>query len=249
MASSRPQVLVDALSVASGGGKSYAINLLRELEEDDRGFDFTIALPEDALEDLPPAGVRSDRVALPAPGNPLRIAGRILYEEFYVPASRAALRRRVRGRGPPLAPADVAYGRRAPQPQHLRPHLLRRCATPHAPLPRSARREARDAHHLSEPGRGGSDRRLPRALEGANSGRAARRRRERVRPRRPVPLRTPLSLPALRDRAAQEPGDPGRGAALLQRFVPGGPRSRRLADRSRLSSDAARTSSASAIAS
>jgi len=85
MASSRPQVLVDALSVASGGGKSYAINLLRELEEDDRGFDFTIALPEDALEDLPSTGARIDRVALPAPGNPLRIAGRILYEEFYVP--------------------------------------------------------------------------------------------------------------------------------------------------------------------
>lgn len=95
MARRRPQVLVDALSVASGGGRSYAINLLRQLEEDDRGLDFTIALPDGALDEEREIGARVEHVTLPAVGSPLRMPARILYEELMIP---------VRGRG-----FDVVY--------------------------------------------------------------------------------------------------------------------------------------------
>jgi hypothetical protein len=36
-----PRILVNALSMSQGGGRSYVINLLRELRKDDRGFRFT----------------------------------------------------------------------------------------------------------------------------------------------------------------------------------------------------------------
>lgn len=85
MARRRPQVFVDALSVASGGGRSYAINLLRQLDDDDRGLDFTVALPKGALDEAKGGGAQVERVTLPAAGNPFRMPARILYEELMVP--------------------------------------------------------------------------------------------------------------------------------------------------------------------
>ncbi len=79
------RVLVDALSVTSGGGKSYAVNLLRELSRDHRGLDFTILLPDDALEGVECGRVHLQRLRLPATGSPLRLAARLAYEELVIP--------------------------------------------------------------------------------------------------------------------------------------------------------------------
>ena len=86
MSRPRRKILVDALSVSGGGGRSYAINLVRELRRDDRGLDFSILLASDTLEDLELGPIEPIRINLPGTSRPgLRTAARLLYEQISVP--------------------------------------------------------------------------------------------------------------------------------------------------------------------
>lgn len=70
------------LSVAHGGGRSYAVNLLRQLERDDRGFHVTLLVPPGDLARL--ATRRVEVRSLPLPSG-LRLPLRLLYEELVLP--------------------------------------------------------------------------------------------------------------------------------------------------------------------
>ncbi len=79
----QPRVLVNALSWSLGGGKTYVLNLMRELSRDSRGFEFTVLVGQGQL---PPGieGVQIARVRLPrVPG--LGALSRVLYEETLLP--------------------------------------------------------------------------------------------------------------------------------------------------------------------
>jgi glycosyltransferase involved in cell wall biosynthesis len=82
----RRRILIDALSLGQGGGgRSYLLNLLRELGSDCRGFDFTVLgdpqqLPVTEGGRLDVLGVRLPEVA-PGARVPLRVA----YEETVLP--------------------------------------------------------------------------------------------------------------------------------------------------------------------
>jgi glycosyltransferase involved in cell wall biosynthesis len=82
----RPRVLINALSLASGGGgRSYLVNTLHELGQDSRGFDFTVLLDaHDPLAAVDHARVDVARLRLPAVG-PARLPLRVLYEEIALP--------------------------------------------------------------------------------------------------------------------------------------------------------------------
>ncbi len=85
MSKSRPRILVDALSVAGGGGHSYATNLIRELERDDRGFRFTFLIPPGRLEEISTQRVTLCPVKLPRSQRAFGIAARFAYEELVLP--------------------------------------------------------------------------------------------------------------------------------------------------------------------
>jgi glycosyltransferase involved in cell wall biosynthesis len=79
------RILVDALSVTSGGGHSYAVNLIKELDRDNRGFRFTFAVPTGALSEIPTTNVTIRPVRLPDSHPALRLAARFAYEELILP--------------------------------------------------------------------------------------------------------------------------------------------------------------------
>jgi glycosyltransferase involved in cell wall biosynthesis len=81
----RPRILVNALSVTHGGGRTYALNLLRELEARDRGFAFTVLVPPGELEDIALSRVTREVVRLPGSPGALRLVSRIFYEELLLP--------------------------------------------------------------------------------------------------------------------------------------------------------------------
>lgn len=85
MSNARPKLLINALSVTVGGGRSYATNAALEFDRDDRGFDVTLLVSPGSLDDL-----QLDRVAMRVAGIPnvpqsLRRIWRVLYELTVVP--------------------------------------------------------------------------------------------------------------------------------------------------------------------
>jgi glycosyltransferase involved in cell wall biosynthesis len=86
----RPRILINALSLnKGGGGHSYLSNVLRELERDSRGFDFTVLAGADLA---PPdgGGVAWERVNLPATGSKARVPVRVVYEQTCLPGRARA---------------------------------------------------------------------------------------------------------------------------------------------------------------
>ena len=81
----RPRVLINALSLSDGGGRSYATNLLRELSRDDRGFRFCVLALPGTLDGLETEGLEV-QIARPFP-SPHALKGpmRVLYEQSVVP--------------------------------------------------------------------------------------------------------------------------------------------------------------------
>jgi glycosyltransferase involved in cell wall biosynthesis len=77
-----PRILINALSVTQGGGRSYIRNLLRELERDSRGFDFTVIGAADQLTAEDTGAIEAVRVALP---RSVRLPYRIFYEVAILP--------------------------------------------------------------------------------------------------------------------------------------------------------------------
>lgn len=84
--SSRKEILINALSLVPGGGsRSYVVNLLRELERDDRGFSFTLLLPSGDFSWLPSQRVRVRQARFPQRPGLVRLAWRLGYEELVLP--------------------------------------------------------------------------------------------------------------------------------------------------------------------
>jgi glycosyltransferase involved in cell wall biosynthesis len=77
------RILLNALSVTDGGGRTYARNLLRELAADPRGFEFAVLCAAQRLPELEADGVPCLPVRLPAgrTGTALRVA----WEELALP--------------------------------------------------------------------------------------------------------------------------------------------------------------------
>ena len=105
----KPRILVNALSMSQGGGRSYIVNVLRELSRDDRGFRFTLLATPDQLEGLDASGVEVESLRLPSKPRALRLPLRVLYEEIGLPvrARRFDLLYCVGDICPPLAPVPV----------------------------------------------------------------------------------------------------------------------------------------------
>ena len=103
------RILVNALSVSQGGGRSYVVNLLRELRRDDRGFRFTLLATPEQLAGLDATGVAVETVRLPRGPRALRLPARVLYEEVGLPvrARRFDLLYCLADICPPFAPAPV----------------------------------------------------------------------------------------------------------------------------------------------
>jgi glycosyltransferase involved in cell wall biosynthesis len=104
-----PRVLVNALSMSQGGGRSYVVNLLRELRRDDRGFHFTLLASRDQVEGLDISGVDLAPVRLPARPRALRLPLRVLYELAGLPprSRRFDLLFCCADVSPPIAPVPV----------------------------------------------------------------------------------------------------------------------------------------------
>lgn len=82
----RPRILINALSLSQGGGgHSYLVNLLRELERDSRGLDFTVLSASEALAARENGRIEWAKVRLPALGNAARVPLRVAYEEVVLP--------------------------------------------------------------------------------------------------------------------------------------------------------------------
>lgn len=86
---SQPRVLINTLSLSLGGGRSYVVNLLRELGRDPRGFDFSVLVSSGQLSSAEIGGLRSTTVRLPSPRAATRVAFRVLYEETVLPLQAA----------------------------------------------------------------------------------------------------------------------------------------------------------------
>ena len=78
------RVLINALSLGDGGGRSYVVNLLRELARDNRGMRFTVLLPSDALAVVPPGPIDAQVIELPRRPSWSAVP-RVLYEETLLP--------------------------------------------------------------------------------------------------------------------------------------------------------------------
>ncbi len=76
------RILINALSVTQGGGRSYIRNLLRELERDPRGFEFTVIGAADQLTPEDTGEIEAVRVTLPGSA---RLPFRIFYEVVILP--------------------------------------------------------------------------------------------------------------------------------------------------------------------
>jgi glycosyltransferase involved in cell wall biosynthesis len=86
---SRRRVLVNTLSLTHGGGRSYVVNLLRELDRDPRGFDFTVLATSGQLSAEETGGLRVANVRLPSPRIAARVVFRVMYEEGVLPLRAA----------------------------------------------------------------------------------------------------------------------------------------------------------------
>ncbi len=85
----RPRVLVNTLSLTHGGGRSYVVNLLREIERDPRGFEFSVLAASGQLSAAETGGLHVMKVRLPSPRAAARVAFRVLYEETLLPLRAA----------------------------------------------------------------------------------------------------------------------------------------------------------------
>jgi len=81
----RRRILVNTLSLTHGGGRSYVVNLLRELNRDARGFDFTILTASQQLSQAEIGRLGVLNVRLPSPQVAARVLFRVLYEEILLP--------------------------------------------------------------------------------------------------------------------------------------------------------------------
>lgn len=82
----RPRILINALSLTrEGGGLSYLLNLLRELERDSRGLEFTVLSASDDLSPTPDSRIAWSRVKLPPFGHVARVPLRVAFEEALLP--------------------------------------------------------------------------------------------------------------------------------------------------------------------
>jgi glycosyltransferase involved in cell wall biosynthesis len=84
-AMSRRRVLVNALSLTQGGGRSYVTNVLRELDRDDRGFDVTVLVSPGQLRRDAASHLVIQSARLPGADRPSRVLARVLYEETLLP--------------------------------------------------------------------------------------------------------------------------------------------------------------------
>ena len=82
---SEPRVLINALTVIDGGGRSYILNLLRELGADSRGFHFTVLMVVEQLSEQELAGLEHKAVRLTGGSSLARLAQRLLYEQAVLP--------------------------------------------------------------------------------------------------------------------------------------------------------------------
>jgi glycosyltransferase involved in cell wall biosynthesis len=78
-------VLVNTLSLSHGGGWSYVVNLLRELDRDSRGFDVTVLAASGLLSSAQTGNLPVAQVRLPSPRMAGRVVFRVLYEETMLP--------------------------------------------------------------------------------------------------------------------------------------------------------------------
>jgi glycosyltransferase involved in cell wall biosynthesis len=103
------RILVNALSMSQGGGRSYVVNLLRELRRDDRGFRFTLLATAEQLEGFDTTALDVEELRLPAQPRALRLPLRVLYEELGLPllARNFDLLYCVADICPPVAPVPV----------------------------------------------------------------------------------------------------------------------------------------------
>ena len=87
------RVLINALSLTQGGGRSYVTNVLRELERDDRGFRFTVLVSPGQLNSTVGSKLDVETAKLPASAARSRVLARVGYEEAVLPfrARRFAL--------------------------------------------------------------------------------------------------------------------------------------------------------------
>jgi len=82
----RNRILINALSLAKGGGgHSYLVNVLRELERDSRGLDFTVLSASSELAAMETGRIAWAKVRLPALGHAARVPLRVVYEEAVLP--------------------------------------------------------------------------------------------------------------------------------------------------------------------
>lgn len=101
MSASTPRILINVLSVSGGGGHSYAVNLIRELDRDSRGFRFTFLVPPGRLEEIETEQVTIHPVHLVGSGRALSVIARFVYEQLVLPI-------RARGYDAVYAAADLA---------------------------------------------------------------------------------------------------------------------------------------------
>jgi glycosyltransferase involved in cell wall biosynthesis len=81
----KPRILINALSLSLGGGRTYVLNLLRELNRDTRGFHFTLLVGRGTLSPDEVGSLEIEEVGLPAGSYALSVGSRILYEETVLP--------------------------------------------------------------------------------------------------------------------------------------------------------------------
>jgi glycosyltransferase involved in cell wall biosynthesis len=82
---SKRRILLNALSLGEGGGgRSYLVNVLRELDRDSRGFEFTVLADAKHLSPAEARGIEVARLRLPKTGG-ARVALRVAYEELGLP--------------------------------------------------------------------------------------------------------------------------------------------------------------------
>jgi glycosyltransferase involved in cell wall biosynthesis len=79
------RVLVNAISLTQGGGRSYVRNLLRELSGDPRGFEFTVLAAAGQLRPEEASGLEIVEVNLPGRRSVARTLLRVAYEEALLP--------------------------------------------------------------------------------------------------------------------------------------------------------------------
>jgi glycosyltransferase involved in cell wall biosynthesis len=81
----RRRIVINALSLTQGGGRSYVLNVLRELDRDDRGFHFTVLVSPGQLDAGEVAHLDVETARLPGLASRSRVLTRISYEETILP--------------------------------------------------------------------------------------------------------------------------------------------------------------------